>query len=195
MTNRPPDKKSAAVTALDHVFMDTGDAENPVYVDSESGSSVYGSTHGSTQGSATPRASRCPSPALEQLSEIATDPFPPSGKEGGDGFDPEKTPSADEDMSDADSQYETDAEDLYEDKEKRHLSEREFPPPLSQARNQSKGLLVQEIFSPTLRVGCPHQGRWWASRQRRYSRRCGWTGGLQDGHGHPVFLVSVALSV
>ena len=30
---------------------------------------------------------------------------------------------------------------------------------------------------------------------RRYSRRCGYAGSLQDYGSHPVFLVSVALSI
>ena len=48
---------------------------------------------------------------------------------------------------------------------------------------------------PNQEFGYPHQERWWGSRQRGYSRRCGWMSCLQDGHSHPVFPVSVALSV
>ena len=126
---------STAATALDHVFMDTGDAGNPVYIDSENGS-VYGSTHGGSQDSTTPRASRCPSPATELQREIATGVCSHSEKEGGKSVDPENQSASesadesedDENMSDADSQYETDAEDQYDGRKNTPIRERTLPP-------------------------------------------------------------------
>ena len=134
MTNRPPDKMSTAAAALEQVFMDTGKEENPVYIGSDDGS-VYESTHGGSQDSATPRASRCPSPAAETNKKVATENSANSGKEGGNSVD-QKYESAgesadDEEMSEAESQYETEEEDqciLAIRMKNSPIRERSFPP-------------------------------------------------------------------
>lgn len=119
--------------------MDPGNAENPVYIDSKSGESVYGSTHGGSQDSTTPRASRCPSPPMKSHDKTVENPLRSTKKEGGDGFDPEKMPSMDEIMDDADSQYETDTDSQCDVKEKTTHRDRVYFPPLKQEKKPVEG--------------------------------------------------------
>ena len=125
---------STAAAALDQVFMDTGKAENPVYIGSDNGS-VYESTHGGSQDSSTPRASRCPSPATKTQKKIATEISSCSEKEVGGSFDPENESAGesadDEEMSEAEDQYETEAEEqcVSEIRRKNNpVRERSLPP-------------------------------------------------------------------
>ena len=125
MTLRPADNPNKAAKGMEEVFLDhenfaKGSDEAPEFF-----SPISGSAHGDN----IPRASRCPSPVMDtdnhhdlRVAKAEENEKSQEKKGGADSVDPEKVPREDKNMSDAASQYESEADSQCNEDTHPHLS-------------------------------------------------------------------------